>query len=248
MSRLVWLPVDDDRVPFPHPDTALDDPDGLLAVGGSLTARRLMAAYRAGIFPWYTQGQPVLWWSPNPRAVLFPDRIKVSRSLRKTLRRGRFRVTMDRAFQQVIRACAAARGEREGTWITPAMAAAYTHLHVSGHAHSVEVWQDDQLVGGLYGVALGRAFFGESMFSRVSDASKVALVHLAGQLCRWGYGLIDCQVESAHLASLGAESIPRRDFLGLLDALCDLSEQPAPWRMDEPAPIDLALGTAGTCP
>jgi leucyl/phenylalanyl-tRNA--protein transferase len=205
-----------------------------------------MAAYRAGIFPWYTEGQPVLWWSPNPRAVLFPDRIKVSRSLRKTLRKDTFRVTMDRAFQSVIRACAAPRGEREGTWITPAMAAAYTHLHITGRAHSVEVWQGEQLVGGLYGVALGRAFFGESMFSRVSDASKVALVHLAGQLRQWGYGIIDCQVESAHLARLGAESIPRREFLRLLDALCDLPGQPAPWRMDEPAPIEFALRREGT--
>jgi leucyl/phenylalanyl-tRNA--protein transferase len=246
MTRLVWLPVDDDHVPFPDPESALDHPDGLLAVGGSLTAGRLIAAYRAGIFPWYTTGQPILWWSPNPRSVLFPDRIKVSRSLRKTVRRATMRVTLDRAFQQVIRACAAPRDQREGTWITPAMAAAYTHLHALGLAHSVEVWQKEQLVGGLYGVALGRAFFGESMFSRVSDASKVALVHLAGQLFSWGYGIIDCQLESAHLTRLGAERVPRRTFLRMLDELCDLPGQPAPWRMDEPAPIDLVLRPGGT--
>ncbi|MDX1654711.1 MAG: leucyl/phenylalanyl-tRNA--protein transferase, partial [Candidatus Competibacteraceae bacterium] len=174
MTVLSWLDPHDDRQPFPHPETALEEPDGLLAVGGSLSPVRLLSAYRQGIFPWYSAGQPILWWSPNPRTVLFPERFHCSRSLRKTLRQQRFQVTLDRAFEQVVYQAAQPRRDQTGTWITPAMARAYTHLHTLGYAHSVESWYQGELVGGLYGVALGRVFYGESMFSRMSDASKVA--------------------------------------------------------------------------
>src|SRR5690606_34543382 len=186
-------------------------------------------------FPWYNEGQPILWWSPDPRAVLAPGQIKVSRSLRKTLRARRFQVTFDTAFEAVIGACAAPRRPplENGTWITPEMRDAYVELHRLGHAHSVEAWQDGALAGGLYGVALGGAFFGESMFSRVRDASKVAFVWLARQLERWGYSLIDCQLPSAHLASLGARTVPRREFFALLAHALARPGRPPPWRPDE---------------
>jgi len=201
---------------FPPVDLA--SPDGLLAVGGDLRAERLLEAYRHGIFPWYNEGQPILWWSPDPRAVLFPDKLKVSRSLRKTMRRGHFTVRFDTHFGEVMRSCAAPRAQhpRGGTWITPAMLEAYTHLHELGYAHSVETWHEGRLAGGLYGVALGGAFFGESMFARATDASKVALVALVKQLRAWGFQIIDCQLPSPHLFSLGAEEICRREFLDRL--------------------------------
>jgi leucyl/phenylalanyl-tRNA--protein transferase len=205
---------------FPDVNLALREPDGLLAVGGDLSTRRILSAYRHGIFPWYSDEQPILWWSPDPRTVLFPDALKVSRSLRKTLNQQRFRVTLDQAFNAVILACAEPRSDTSGTWITHEMADAYCDLHEQGAAHSVECWRDDRLVGGLYGVAIGRVFFGESMFSRESDASKVAFCHLVRQLQAWGFGLIDCQVYSSHLASLGATEIPRRRFVKYLDVLC----------------------------
>lgn len=211
-----WLRRDDYR--FPDPGRALREPNGLLAVGGDLHPARLLAAYRSGIFPWYSEGQPILWWSPDPRAVLFPERLKISRSLRKTL--GRFAVTFDRAFADVVSRCAEPRRDGLGTWITPDMHLAYCRLHQLGYAHSIEAWRDDQLVGGLYGVAIGQVFFGESMFSRESNASKVAFVRLVEQLRAWNYGLIDCQVASTHLASLGAEEIPRPVFLERLQDLC----------------------------
>jgi leucyl/phenylalanyl-tRNA--protein transferase len=194
-------------------------PDGLLAVGGDLSAERLIEAYSQGIFPWYNPGQPILWWSPDPRAVLFPAEFKASRSLRKSLRRGRFRFTMDSAFAEVVEGCAAPRGDdtRE-SWITAEMKRAYIRLHDLRIAHSVEVWEHDRLVGGLYGVAMGRIFFGESMFSRVPDASKCALAALAGKLIDMDYRLIDCQIESDHLTSLGARNIPRRTFAATLRA------------------------------
>ena len=198
--------------PFPDPALAETEPNGLLAVGGDLSPQRLRSAYRLGIFPWYGAGQPILWWSPDPRLVLFPDRLRISRSLRKTLRRGEFTVSLDRDFGAVIRACAAPRADAGGTWIVPAMARAYERLHVLGLAHSAEAWQGDELAGGLYGVAMGRVFFGESMFSRASDASKVALAYLARCLSAWGYALIDCQVYTSHLASLGAIEMPRAEF------------------------------------
>ena len=198
--------------PFPDPALAETEPNGLLAVGGDLSPQRLRSAYRLGIFPWYGAGQPILWWSPDPRLVLFPDRLRISRSLRKTLRRGAFTVSLDRDFGAVIRACAAPRADAGGTWIVPAMARAYERLHVLGLAHSAEAWRGDELAGGLYGVAMGRVFFGESMFSRASDASKVALAYLARCLSDWGYALIDCQVYTPHLASLGAVAMPRAEF------------------------------------
>jgi leucyl/phenylalanyl-tRNA--protein transferase len=196
-------------------------------VGGDLSNERLLNAYRHGIFPWYSDDQPILWWSPNPRAVLYPDALKVSRSLRKTLRRQAFSVTLNRVFDEVIEACSTPRPAQDGTWISAEIKAAYGKLHELGHAHSIECWQGDELVGGLYGIALGRVFFGESMFSRVSDASKVAFTHLVRQLNAWRFSLIDCQVNSRHLTSLGAETIPRSQFLALLDVYCTQAGRPA---------------------
>jgi len=237
MSRLPWLDPYDDTQPFPHPDHALVEPDGLLAVGGNLSPRRLLSAYRNGIFPWYSPGQPILWWSPDPRTVLFTDRIKISRSLRKTINKGLFTVTLNRAFAQVIRQCGAPRSQQpSGTWITPAMARAYLRLHELGHAHSLESWHAGELVGGLYGVAVGRVFYGESMFSRMSDASKVALVTLCQQLERWRFPFIDCQLHTQHLTNLGAEDIPRPLFLDLLRRFCYLPGPPATWRLDADLP------------
>ena len=198
--------------PFPPVEQAETEPNGLLAVGGDLSSVRLLNAYRRGIFPWYSDEQPILWWSPDPRTVLYPERLKISRSLGKTLRNKPFRISFDQAFERVVSACSAPRREDEGTWITAEMAAAYRELYRIGYAHSVEVWQDARLVGGLYGVALGSVFFGESMFSLERDASKVALVHLTRPLLKRGFRLIDCQVHSTHLISLGAEEIPRRRF------------------------------------
>jgi len=210
-------------------------PEGLLAIGGDLSSRRLLDAYRHGIFPWYSAGQPILWWSPDPRAVLYPDRLRISRSLRKTLKKGLFSVTFDRAFEEVIEACAAPRlieGEPSaGTWITSEMKAAYVTLRREGYAHSVETWSDDgRLVGGLYGVALGRGFFGESMFHRATDASKVALAGLVDLLQRWRFDFIDCQLTSDHIMSLGAMEIPRDRFLGELAAALDQEDPPLDWR------------------
>jgi len=224
-----WL--DADR-PFPPLSRALREPNGLLAAGGDLSIRRLLDAYRSGIFPWFSEGDPVLWWSPDPRMVLFPPELKVSRSLARTLRRRRFRVTADLAFAEVVEACRAPRPGQRGTWITEEMSAAYRRLHQAGHAHSVEAWLDDELAGGLYGVALGRAFFGESMFTRVTDASKVAFVALVRQLERWRFGLVDCQMNTPHLASLGAREIPREDFARRLASLVDYAPVPGPWRFD----------------
>jgi leucyl/phenylalanyl-tRNA--protein transferase len=200
---------------FPPPHYA--DPDGLLAVGGDLSPERLLLAYRQGIFPWYSEETPPLWWSPNPRLVLFPNEFKVSKSLQRVLKKNLFEVTLDRAFLEVIRHCAAARREHgEGTWIVPEMADAYHLLHRLGYAHSVESWQEGELVGGLYGVAMGRIFFGESMFTGKTDASKVALVRLVQLLRQWDFELIDCQVTTAHLKSFGAREISRKEFLDRL--------------------------------
>lgn len=221
-----------DPTTFPNPELALTDPNGLLAAGGDLSPARIVAAYRQGIFPWYNPGEPILWWSPDPRAVLYPDHLKISRSLRKTLNKKLFHVTLDTAFSQVMQQCASPREGQQGTWITPEILAAYSHLHTMGVAHSVECWQGEQLVGGLYGLALGKVFFGESMFSKVTDASKVALVYLVAQLKIWGYELIDCQVATAHLLSLGAELIPRAPFLSELLRLCASGGQPQRWHFD----------------
>jgi len=214
---------------FPPVETALREPNGLLAMGGDLSLERLLEAYRHGIFPWFNPGEPILWWSPDPRMVLVPGEVRVTRSLAKRMRNAGFEVRVDTAFAEVMRACAAPREGESGTWISPLMVAAYTRLHQAGYAHSVETWRDGQLVGGLYGVAIGRMFYGESMFSREPDASKVALVRLAQQLQRWGFGLIDCQMETPHLASLGACTMPRAAFIARLAELVKLPHQPGPW-------------------
>lgn len=215
--------------PFPPVQQALENPNGLLAIGGCLSPQRIINAYRNGIFPWYNPGEPVLWWSPDPRLVLFPDKLRISRSLGKTLRKQRFSVSFDADFVTVLKACADTRKTAQGTWITREMQHAYTRLHRLGIAHSVEVWHDGQLTGGLYGLALGRVFFGESMFHRQTDASKVAFVHLVKALDACGYRLIDCQVRTEHLLSLGAEEIPRADFLDLLNRYCAGTPDCTPW-------------------
>ena len=208
-----WLSASDAPEAFPPVERALADPPGLLAAGGDLAPARLLAAYRNGIFPWYSPGQPVLWWSPDPREVLPVEALHVSRSLARTLRRAHFDVAIDTDFAAVIDACAAPRARSPGTWITPEMRTAYLRLHALGAAHSIEVRRGAELVGGVYGVAVGRAFSGESMFSRATDASKVALVALA-EWCRGrGHALIDCQLPSAHLRSLGSRPMPRAEFL-----------------------------------
>lgn len=208
--------LDPTDIRFPDPAEALSDPNGLLAVGGDLSPARLLEGYRHGIFPWFSPGDPILWWSPDPRTVLFPDRLKIHRSLRKTLRHPPFEMRVDSDFAGVLEGCAAPRPGQDGTWITEEMREAYLRLHAMGHAHSIECWQDGRLVGGLYGVSLGRVFFGESMFSRVSDASKVALVALCQGILGFVPALIDCQFSTSHLESLGATPIPRADFLALL--------------------------------
>ena len=220
------------RLAFPPPELA--DEGGLLAVGGDLRPERLLLAYALGIFPWYSEGLPILWYSPDPRLVLESDKLVVSRSLRKVIRRGTYRVTFDTAFDQVIRACAdAPRPGQSGTWITEDMVSAYCRLHELGFAHSAETWQDGQLVGGLYGVSLGAAFFGESMFARASDASKVAFVTMVEQLARWEIGLIDCQVHTEHLERFGAEEWPRERFLARLAEVLEAPTRGGPWRHEE---------------
>ncbi|MDD5404554.1 MAG: leucyl/phenylalanyl-tRNA--protein transferase [Sulfuricella sp.] len=226
---ITWLHHGD---PFPPVTRALRDPNGLLAAGGDLSAPRLLDAYRHGIFPWFNPGEPILWWSPDPRMVLFPAELKVSRSLRRTLKKPDYEVRADASFSAVMRACAAPRAGAGGTWISEEMVAAYCRLHEQGLAHSVETWRDGELIGGLYGVALGRMFYGESMFSRATDASKIALVHLVRQLERWGFGMIDCQMKTAHLATLGAREIPRSAFVQGLSQLIELSPRPGRWQLD----------------
>jgi leucyl/phenylalanyl-tRNA--protein transferase len=215
-KTITWLAPDGDREWFPPLDQVLDEPEGLLAAGGDLSISRLLAAYRRGIFPWYSAGQPVLWWSPNPREVLLPAEFRCSRSLAKTLRNRGFGVTFDGDFAAVVDACAARREHSPGTWITPEMRAAYCALHAEGHAHSVEVRLDGALVGGLYGVLLGQVFFGESMFSRERDASKVALARLTERAVVAGVQLIDCQLPTPHLRSLGSKPMPRHEFSALV--------------------------------
>lgn len=218
------------KQPFPPLETALAEPNGLLAVGGCLSAPRLLNAYRHGIFPWYNANEPILWWSPDPRLVLFPEHLQVSRSLRKTLRRNTFTVTFDTVFDKVIAACADSRQDREGTWITEDIVRAYHELHLLGFAHSVEAWREGELVGGLYGVAIGRVFFGESMFHTETDASKAAFAVLVQHLKNWNFELIDCQVYTHHLASLGAELIGRSAFMNLLDRYCTVPAAACAWQ------------------
>lgn len=227
---LPWLSDDD---PLPPVDLALRRPNGLLAAGGGLSVRRLVDAYSKGCFPWYSEGEPVLWWSPDPRMVLVPAQLHVSRSLARRMRRGDITITADLAFADVMAGCAEPRDDQGGTWITGEMMSAYLALHAAGHAHSIEAWQDGLLVGGLYGVALGRAFFGESMFTRVPDASKIALVTLVAQLQGWGFGVVDCQMKTEHLSRFGAREIPRAAFVRQLDVLVPQDAPPRPWNLGD---------------
>lgn len=221
------------KTDFPDVEFALREPDGLLAVGGDLSVERLLSAYQKGIFPWYSQGQPILWWSPDPRMVLKPSDIKISRSLAKKIRQQDINVTFDQDFKNVIRACSEPRFEKgtvqNATWIVDDIIDAYCELHEAGYAHSIESWHNGELVGGLYGIAIGKVFFGESMFSRISDASKIAFVYLSKQLEQWDYKLIDCQVYSSHLESLGANLIPRKQFTALLQHYAINNTEHARW-------------------
>lgn len=217
---------------FPPPESALAEPNGLLAAGGDLSPNRILSAYRQGIFPWFGEGDPILWWSPHPRMVLYPAEIRISRSLRKALRRDDYEIRVDTSFRHVIEACAQPRDAQPGTWIVSAMIEAYNALARMGYAHSVETWRDGRMIGGLYGVAIGRAFFGESMFSRETDASKLALVHLARQLERWHFGPIDCQMRTAHLASLGAREVSRASFSRHLEQLVHYPQPAGAWTFD----------------
>jgi leucyl/phenylalanyl-tRNA--protein transferase len=228
MASIAWL-SDDDGTGFTPVNRALAEPDGLLAVGGTLSPRRLISAYEQGVFPWYAEGQPVLWWSPDPRAVLFPAELRVSRSLRKRRRNAGFETRLDTAFAEVIRRCAEPRPTADGTWLTAEMIDAYSELHRRGLAHSVESWRGAELVGGLYGVRLGRVFFGESMFSRETDASKIALVRLIDEARARGIVVIDCQIASPHLQSLGSRAIARAEFIALLAQHCR-PHQPGSWQ------------------
>ena len=223
---LAWLERDD---PFPPVEKALRNPNGLLCAGADLSPGRLLAAYRQGIFPWYSGDEPILWWSPDPRMVLFCEELKVSRSLAKSIRNKGFELRIDSAFSRVTKACAEPRKDEAGTWLGKEMQAAYLALHHAGHAHSFETWREDKLVGGLYGVAIGHAFFGESMFSLATDASKVALAGLVETLRTRGYPMIDCQQRTPLLASLGGREIPRRQFLRRLAALVNYPEPPEKW-------------------
>lgn len=235
-GSIVWLSEHDSPDTFPPVDRALVEPDGLLAAGGDLSPTRLLAAYRRGIFPWYSRGQPILWWCPDPRAVLMPQALKVSRSLLKSSRNRGFVTRIDTAFRDVVRACGSGELRPGGTWLSPEMRAAYIKLHKQGFAHSVETWLDGRLVGGLYGVALGGMFFGESMFSMERDASKVALKRLCEELISRGFHMIDCQMSTPHLMSLGAQMIPRMEFTQVLGEHVGSPFQPGLWNDDSPSP------------
>ncbi|HVT35510.1 MAG TPA: leucyl/phenylalanyl-tRNA--protein transferase [Nevskiaceae bacterium] len=237
--RLHWLDPRNPQQPFPPVHLAMRDPNGLLAIGGDLSLPRLLRAYSQGIFPWFNPDEPILWWCPNPRAVLAPGEVHASHSLRKRVRKGGYAITFDRAFAEVLDACSAARAKSRGTWLGVDMKCAYYDLHRSGHCHSVEVWREGQLIGGLYGVSLGKAFFGESMFSRATDGSKLAFYHLCRQLDAWKFELVDCQISSAHLATLGARDIPREDFLKRLRHAVNHASRAGPWRFD----VELPDGT-----
>ncbi|MFT4564042.1 MAG: leucyl/phenylalanyl-tRNA--protein transferase [Gammaproteobacteria bacterium] len=234
-TPLYWVRDERFADQFPATEHALEEPNGLLAAGGDLSVGRILEAYKQGIFPWFSDGQPILWWAPDPRSILHPDGLKVSRSLRKTLKREPFVVTFDEAFGEVIRGCAAPRRDAAGTWVTQSMIDAYEALHRHGHAHSIECWLAEELVGGLYGLAIGKVFFGESMFSRVTDSSKVAMVNLVARLNEWGYQLIDCQVHNPHLVSLGAKTISRSEFDRMLAEHCAAEPSALAWQK-EPTP------------
>lgn len=238
MSELIWLHPLEPTL-FPELDQALEDPNGLLAAGGDLSLERLVTAYQKGIFPWYEEGQPILWWSPDPRTVLYPEHFILRRSLRKVIRNKPWTVHFDRNFDAVIRACARPRPGSTGTWITEDMITAYNRLHIAGYAHSAEVWDEEsRLIGGLYGVAIGGVFFGESMFSLANNASKVAYATLVCHLQHWGFRLIDCQIESEHLLTLGAENISRQVFSTQVETWTQLEGQPSPWSIDPELVVD----------
>lgn len=230
--RLAWLSPDSPHNIFPDTDHALTEPNGLLAAGGDLSLERLLAAYRQGIFPWFSEGEPILWWSPHPRCVLDTGKLHVSRSLHRRLKRHDYRITFDQAFTEVIKACAAPRATAQGTWLLPEMQSAYQSLHQQGWAHSIEVWQGPALIGGLYGVAIGHVFFGESMFSRQPSGSKIALYWLCRQLRHWDFPLLDAQVSSPHLLRMGAMEMARPAFLSQLQILTKLPGRPGPWRFE----------------
>lgn len=234
--RLHWLDPRNPHQHFPPVHLAMRDPNGLLAIGGDLSMPRLLRAYSQGIFPWFNPDEPILWWCPDPRAVLEPSDLHVSHSLRKQVKKQQYAVTMDAAFMDVLDSCSATRTKSRGTWLGPDMKRAYFNLHLNGHCHSVEVWRDAKLIGGLYGVALGRAFFGESMFSRADDGSKLAFYYLCEQLKAWRFELIDCQISSAHLISLGAKEMAREAFLRRLRQAVAQPGNPGPWRFDIPVP------------
>jgi leucyl/phenylalanyl-tRNA---protein transferase len=224
-NKLYWVADNIIADTFPPVQSALRDPDGLLAIGGDLTAERLLEAYSKGIFPWYSEGQPVLWWSPDPRCVLVPQDIHVSKSLEKILKKGTFKITFNKAFTEVIKKCAEPRNGNPDTWITGEIIDAYSTLNHDGHILSIECWHNDSLVGGLYGVVLGKIYFGESMFSNMPNASKVALVHLAHELKNRNFRIIDCQIFSKHLHSLGAKPVPRNFFINILKQYCYPTEK-----------------------
>ena len=236
-----WLDARQPEI-FPDVSLALQDPDGLLAIGGDLSETRILAAYRQGIFPWYSDNQPILWWSPDPRMVLYPENLHISKSLQKSLRKQNYSITFDNAFEEVVNMCAEPRNYTDDTWITDEMKQAYIRLHQSGHAHSVECWHNQELIGGLYGIAIGKVFFGESMFARKTDVSKIAFVYLTYHLQNWGYQLIDCQVYSKHLSSLGAINISRDDFIKQIRQLCSIKVNHQ-WRCDT-AVLDTLFGKA----
>jgi leucyl/phenylalanyl-tRNA--protein transferase len=238
-TRITWLQPSDPSDAFPPLEMALSEPEGLLAAGGDLGTERLLYAYRHGIFPWYDEGQPLLWWSPDPRCVMRADDLHISRRLRRELRKGTAEVRFNTAFNEVIRACAAPRRSLQGTWITPQMIGAYERLYEQGWAHSIEIWQGDELAGGLYGLAIGRAFFGESMFSRRPNASKIALLALTQRMRRGDFELLDCQVASQHLLDLGATMMPRAQFASVLDRLCDPPKAFENWPTDPISTIGL---------
>ncbi|MBM4208012.1 MAG: leucyl/phenylalanyl-tRNA--protein transferase [Gammaproteobacteria bacterium] len=230
MNLKILDPADPEEL-FPPVNQALTMPGGLLAVGGCLSTTRLINAYRQGIFPWSGKDEPILWWSPDPRLVLFPSKLIVSHSLAKTLRQKRYRITVDQNFAEVINACAETRKDEAGTWITEGVLQSYQELHQSGFAHSVEAWEGERLVGGLYGVALGRVFFGESMFFKAKDASKTAFATMVNAMKEWQFHLIDCQISTQHLKNFGAEEIPRSDFINLLDLYCEQEPAETAWRL-----------------
>jgi len=240
-NKLYWIADNIISDEFPDVSHALTEPDGLLAIGGELNPDRLLDAYKKGIFPWYSEGQPIMWWSPDPRCVLFPDDLKISKSLRKSLRKTGYRVTFDQAFLDVVKSCAEPRLGSSDTWITSAIIINYQLLHESGHAHSVECWYRGTLVGGLYGISIGKIFFGESMFSHRTDTSKICFAHLVQLLKERGVELIDCQVYSEHLASLGARLIPRDEFSRILNQYCSLKHKAPGNALSWPENIDFEI-------